>query len=76
MHTDVADQVKVKMQRRVESWNRSVKVGAKVTYLKSELEGRIILKTVQTAYLFEGEPAVDLEHIGVALLSKVETFYE
>lgn len=60
--------------RRVESWNRSVSVGAEVTYMKSELEGKLVLKTVGPAYLFGGEPAVDLEHIGVALLNKVEPF--
>lgn len=63
-------------QRRVESWNRSVAVGADITYLKSDLEGKVILKTIGLAYLFGGEPAVDLEHIGLVFLSKVEPISE
>lgn len=61
-------------QRQVASWNRTVKTGAEVTYLKSELEGKIIFKTAGPAYIFGGQAAVDLEHLGLALLSKTEPF--
>lgn len=61
-------------QPRVDSWNRSVKVGTAVTYLKSKLEGKVILKTVGPAYIIGGEAAVDLEYLGLALLSKTEPF--
>lgn len=61
-------------QRRVDSWNRAVKIGVSVTYLKSELEGKVIVKTVGPAYIFGGQAAVELEHLGLALLSKTEPF--
>ena len=61
-------------QRRIDSWNRSVQVGDDVTYLKSELEGKIVVKTVAPAYLFGGVPSVKLDSIGLALLNKVELF--
>lgn len=61
-------------QRRVDSWNRVVKIGATVTYLKSELEGKVIFKTAGPAYIFGDQAVVDLEHLGVALLSKTEPF--
>jgi hypothetical protein len=64
-------------QQRVDAWNRSVPVGAEVTYLKSEIEGRIILKTAGIAYVCGDDAAVvELEHIGIALLTKVEPFYQ
>jgi hypothetical protein len=56
-------------------WNSSMKIGAEVTYLKSELEGKIILKTKGLAYVLGGEAVVDLEHIGAAHLGKVEPFF-
>lgn len=61
-------------QRHVDSWNRAVTIGASVTYLKSELEGKIIIKTAGPAYIFGGQAAVELEHLGLALLSKTEPF--
>ena len=61
-------------QRRVDSWNLAVKIGADVTYLKSELEGKVIFKTTGPAYIFGGQAVVELEYIGLALLSKVEPF--
>lgn len=63
-------------KRRVDSWNRSVQIGSKVTYLKSELEGKVILKTSGPACIFGGQAAVELEHLGLALLSKTEPFSE
>lgn len=62
------------VQRRVDSWNRAVKIGESVTYLKSELEGKVIFKTVGPAYIFGDQAAVELEHLGLALLSKTEPF--
>jgi hypothetical protein len=62
--------------KRVNSWNKNVKVGAYVTYQKSEIEGKIILPTVGPAYVFGDRAAVDLKHIGIALLSKTELFAE
>ena len=68
-------EVEAAAQRRiVDSWNRTVKIGASVTYLKSELEGKKIFKTVGPAYVFGGQASVELEHIGLALLSKTEPF--
>lgn len=62
-------------QQRVDAWNHRMEVGAEVTYTKSELEGRVVLKTTGAAYLFGNEAAVELEHIGTALLTKVAPFY-
>lgn len=71
----VEKKTKPTAQQRVDAWNRSMKVGAEVTYTKSELEGRIVLKTAGAAYVFGDEAAVELEHIGTALLIKVAPFY-
>lgn len=62
-------------QRLVDSWNRVIRIGTKVTYQKSDLEGSIVVQTVDSAYVFAGESAVELEHIGTALLNKVKPFY-
>lgn len=53
-------------------WNTSAKIGAKVAYEKSSLEGRVTLKTTGEAYVLGAEPVVELEHIGTAMLQKIE----
>lgn len=62
-------------QRRVAAWNRSIQVGAEVLYLKSEIEGEIVTKTVGPAYLLGTEAVVELEHLGLALLTKTGAFF-
>lgn len=58
----------------VERWNAAIAVGADVTYEKSELEGRVILKTIARAYVLGDEAVVELEHIGLCKLSKTRRF--
>ena len=53
-------------------WNHFNPIGTTVAYEKSPLEGRIILKTVGAAYVLGDEPVVELEHIGTAMLKKLE----
>lgn len=55
-------------------WNAYHAVGTTVTYDKSSLEGRVILKTSGPAYVQGDEAVVDLEHIGTAMLKKTELF--
>lgn len=55
-------------------WNANFPEGTTVTYEKSPREGRIILKTVGRAYVLGDEAVVNLEHIGCALLKKIEVF--
>jgi hypothetical protein len=57
---------------RVMKWNASVAVGTVVAYEKSALEGRVLLKTRSKAYVLGDEPMVELEHLGAALLKKIE----
>lgn len=54
-------------------WNANHPAGTTVTYEKSPLEGRIILKTCGAAYVLGDEAVVELEHIGTAMLRKIET---
>ncbi|VWC82056.1 hypothetical protein BLA39750_01275 [Burkholderia lata] len=69
-------------QQQADAWNRSVKVGAEVTYEKSAIEGRVVLRTVREAYVMEipigsefvPEAFVNLDHIGLVLLSKTNPF--
>lgn len=55
-------------------WNANHTAGTCVTYEKSSLEGRVILKTKGAAYVLGNEAVVELEHIGTAILKKVELF--
>lgn len=63
-------------QHRVDKFNRSYQVGSKVTYLKSEVEGRQITTVDKPAYI-QGDdtPMVDLGGIGAALIDKVEPYF-
>lgn len=57
----------------VQKFNRTKAVGTKVTYLKSEIEGKQITAVVKPAYIQgDSTPMVVLEGIGIALLDKVE----
>jgi hypothetical protein len=62
-------------QHRVDKFNLSYQVGSKVTYLKSEIEGRQITTVEKPAYI-QGDdtPMVCLSGIGTALIDKVEPF--
>jgi hypothetical protein len=56
---------------KVAKWSHPI--GTKVYYTKSELEGRVILKTASEAYVLgDDHPVVDLEFIGMVLLEKVD----
>ena len=63
-------------QHLVEAFNRSYRVGTKVTYLKSEIEGRQITTVDKPAYI-QGDdtPMVVLGGIGTALIGKVEPYF-
>lgn len=62
-------------QQNVRSFNRMYPVKSKVTYLKSEIEGRLITSVEKPAYILGDDVAVvDLAGIGVALLEKVEPY--
>lgn len=54
-----------------EAWNKTSPIGTEVTYKKSDLEGKVILRTTTAAYVLGADPVVELEYIGIALLSKV-----
>ncbi|MEM0550473.1 MULTISPECIES: hypothetical protein [Aeromonas] len=57
----------------VQKFNRTNAVGTKVTYLKSEIEGKQITAVVKPAYIQgDSSPMVVLEGIGIAQLDKVE----
>lgn len=58
----------------VERWNSNTKIGDSVTYVKSIIEGRIVDKVAGEAFVLGDEPVVELERVGVALLSKIEFF--
>ncbi len=77
--TRIADAFEVaKMQAN--NFNAAFPVGTKVTYFKSQIEGRLNTSVTGTAKVFESYPngklecviLVNLEHIGQALISKVE----
>ena len=57
-------------------WNAYQPVGTRVTYEKSPQEGRIILKTAGKAYVLGKEAVIELEHIGTAMLNKIEVLPE
>lgn len=59
----------------VMKWNASLAVGMAVTYEKSPLEGRVILKTSGPAYVLGDEAVVELEYIGTAMLKKTAPFF-
>jgi predicted RNA-binding protein len=61
----------------VRSHNNNVNVGDTVLFLKSEIEGKVHLKTVGEAKILCGlrYPSVELEAIGVVLLSRIERVY-
>lgn len=63
-------------QRRVDQFNLRYQIGAQVTYLKSEIEGRQITSVEKPAYI-QGEdtPVVELVGIGTALIDKVEPYF-
>ncbi|MCV6454896.1 hypothetical protein AAIH27_33395 [Pseudomonas aeruginosa] len=63
-------------QHRVDKFNRSHQVGSKVTYLKSEVEGRQITTVDKPAFI-QGDdmPMVVLAGIGTALIDKVEPYF-
>ena len=53
-------------------WNSAIPIGTYVAYEKSPLEGRVILKTIGSAYVLGEEPVVELEHIGTVMLKRVQ----
>lgn len=55
-------------------WNASHPAGTTVTYEKSPLEGRTILKTCGAAYVLGDEAVIELEHIGTVMLKKTEIY--
>jgi hypothetical protein len=63
-------------QRRVDKFNHSLPPKSKVTYFKSDIEGRQITTVVKPAYI-QGDdtPMVELNGIGTALLDKVEPYF-
>lgn len=63
-------------QRRVDKFNHCLPPKSKVTYLKSDIEGRQITTVVKPAYI-QGDdtPMVELHGIGTALLDKVEPYF-
>ncbi|MFK4705551.1 hypothetical protein ABIC83_002390 [Roseateles asaccharophilus] len=58
-------------QLAIRSWNDTYAVGTEVTYEKSPLEGRVVFQTTTPAYLLGDEAVVELEHIGIALMTKL-----
>ncbi len=59
-------------QLKALKWNALHPSGTTITYEKSPLEGRIILKTAGLAYVLGEEAVVEVEHIGTAMLKKIE----
>lgn len=60
------------VQLQAQQWNNAHRKGVAVAYEKSPLEGRVILKTTSNAYVLGDEAVVDLEYLGVAMLSKIQ----
>lgn len=57
----------------VDKFNAHSEVGDNVFYLKSQLEGKVKLEVLSKAYVLgDNTPAIELKHIGTALLSKIE----
>lgn len=69
-----AGDVRAAAQFKVLKWNASSPSGTTITYEKSPLEGRTVLKTAGAAYVLGEEAVVELEHIGTAMLKKIELF--
>lgn len=69
-----AGDVKAAAQFIVLKWNAHHTAGTLVTYFKSPLEGKIVLKTKAAAYVLGDEAVVELEHVGTAMLKKIELF--
>ena len=69
-----AGDVQAAAQFIAHKWNANHTTGTLVTYEKSQLEGKVILKTKGAAYVLGNEAVVDLEHIGTAMLKKTELF--
>lgn len=60
-------------QLKVDKFNRHTPVGANVTYLKSQVEGRQATSVAKQAYIQgDDNPMVVLHGIGTALIDKVE----
>ncbi len=59
---------------QVATFNKEISPGDVVLFLKSEIEGKVRVKTAGKAKLLSGEshPVVPLEVIGDVLLSKIE----
>lgn len=72
----VAGDALAKAKFTAHKWNAHYSVGTSVAYEKSPQEGRIILKTAGKAYVLGEEPVIALEHIGTAMLSKIEVLPE
>jgi len=62
-------------QFRATKWNNTVPVGTSCLYLKSEIEGKVIAKSSRAAWVLGEDVFVELEHIGMVLLDKVEVFW-
>ncbi len=58
----------------VKKWNATHKVGSRVLYLKSEIEGNCVIKTTSEAYTINnGEitiAVIDIEAVGMVFLEK------
>lgn len=73
LHAAVAGDIGALKLETVHRFNRLYDIGTPMVYRKSEQEGVCTLGTVSKAYqLDDGTPVVNLEGIGVALLTKIE----
>lgn len=63
-------------QFRAAKWNDTVPVGTSCVYLKSEIEGKVIAKSSRAAWHSGEYVFVELDHIGMVLLDKVEVFFK
>lgn len=61
----------------VDSFNRTHSIGDTVRYVKSDVEGVVPLNIITEAYVFgDNLPVVELDGIGLTLLSKVEPCFD
>ncbi|CAH1582341.1 hypothetical protein F0267_00225 [Vibrio coralliilyticus] len=63
--------------QEVDGFNCSYNVGETVLYVKSEVEGAVPLTIIKPAYVLgDNLPVVELESIGLALISKVQPYFD
>lgn len=64
---------RIEAELAVQRFNNAFPVGSRVTYFKSDLEGRQVTTISGPAYIQgDNTPMAVLDGIGVALISKVE----